>query len=296
MLTPLFVLIRIFSNPLSNVFQKKLTGGSSDPLFIILITHGLLTLVCLPVLFFLPPLKFGAVFWSNILISVLLAIAGNTLIVAALKSTDLSILGPINAYKSVVSVIIGIFMLAEYPTLAGLAGILLILAGSYFIMEKDPRQRGQNRMRQFFQNKGILLRFTALIFSATEAIFLKKALLLSSPLVTFLLWSVLGLPAAGLAAFFILKGRLLIEFDRIRPEKNYFLLLGVTTGMMQLTTLYTFGALQVGYSLALFQTSTLLSVLFGYHFFQEKNIVRRLIGAGIMVLGAVLIISFGSPA
>jgi drug/metabolite transporter (DMT)-like permease len=296
MLTSLFVLIRIFSNPFSNVFQKKLTNNSSDPLFIILITHGLLTLVCLPFLFFQPLRNLSAAFWLNIIISVLLAIAGNTLIVAALKSTDLSILGPINAYKSVVSVILGIFMLSEFPTLAGLAGILLIISGSYFIMENDPAQSSQNRLAQFFQNKGILLRFAALIFSATEAIFLKKALLLSSPLLTFLFWSVLGLPAAGLAAFFVLKSRLRDQMSKIRPGQNHFLLLALTTGLMQLSTLLTFGALQVGYSLALFQTSTLLSVLFGYHFFQEKNVLRRLLGAVIMVLGAALIIIFGSPA
>jgi drug/metabolite transporter (DMT)-like permease len=47
--------------------------------------------------------------------------------------------------------------------------------------------------------------------------------------------------------------------------------------------------MQVGYSLALFQLSTLISVFLGYHYFQEQNIGRRLFGSGVMIAGAVLI-------
>ena len=59
---------------------------------------------------------------------------------------------------------------------------------------------------------------------------------------------------------------------------------------MQLATVYTFGKLQVGYSLALFQLSTLLSVFLGYRYFQESQIRKRLIGALVMSAGAVLVV------
>lgn len=59
---------------------------------------------------------------------------------------------------------------------------------------------------------------------------------------------------------------------------------------MQVATNYAFSGTQVSYALALFQTSALLSVLFGYRFFGETDIRRKLIGAAIMVAGAVLII------
>jgi drug/metabolite transporter (DMT)-like permease len=291
-----FVLTRIVANPLSNVFQKKLTGQAADPLWVILFTHLLLTLVALPVLLFGPHLHLSGWFWVNILICVCLAVAGNVLIVAALKSTDLSVLGPINAYKSIVSLVLGFFLLGEFPTWLGLAGILLILAGSYFILDEAPSQPGQNLFVRFITNRGVILRFAALILSATDAIFLKKALLVSSPLITFLFWCLLGLPVACLAAAYRLRGRFQRELAVVNGARGKFLLLATTTGLMQLSTLYTFGALQVGVSLALFQTSTLLSVFFGYHFFQEQNLARRLLGAGIMVLGAILIVVFGSPA
>jgi drug/metabolite transporter (DMT)-like permease len=292
-MTSLFVLVRIFANPLSNVFQKKLTNQEANPLFIIFVTHLLLSLVSLPFLLFVHPFDLSVQFWGYILVCAVLAIAGNTCIVAAIRSADLSVLGPINAYKSVVSLFLGIFLLGEFPTWLGIAGILLIVSGSYFIIDKasDSSQAG---VVGFFKNTGIRLRFAALILSATEAILLKKAILLSSPLVTFIFWCFLGVPLAFAALLYLVKAGGWRGMQAPRQGIYFYLLLALTTGLMQLSTLYTFNVLQVGYSLALFQTSTLLSVFFGYRFFQEQNILRRLTGALIMIAGAVTIITFGS--
>ena len=68
----------------------------------------------------------------------------------------------------------------------------------------------------------------------------------------------------------------------------------VTTGLMQLSTVLTFDSLQVGYSLALFQMSTLISVFLGYQYFQERQIRKRLLGSVVMAAGAVLIVMFGA--
>ncbi|MGZ7066894.1 MAG: hypothetical protein ACXVHT_01170 [Methanobacterium sp.] len=43
------------------------------------------------------------------------------------------------------------------------------------------------------------------------------------------------------------------------------------------------------YVIAIKRTSTIMSVLFGSLIFKEKGIKGRLLGAGIMVLGVILI-------
>jgi drug/metabolite transporter (DMT)-like permease len=293
-LTCLYVLTRIIANPVSNVFQKKLTHHSADPLFIICVTHALLSLAALPCLLCLLPLRVSQAFWSNIIICALLAVAGNMFLVLALKSTDLSIVGPINAYKSVISLVLGIFLLHEIPTAMGFLGVALILAGSFFIADKPVDQPRKSAFAQFFAKRGVQWRFAALILSAVEAVFLKIALLASSPLTTFLMWCILGLPIATVAVAVILRGRAKSECVTLARHKRTYAWLAVTTGLMQLSTLLTFGKMQVGYSLALFQTSTILSVFLGYKFFQETNIVRRLCGSLIMVVGAGCIIVFGA--
>jgi drug/metabolite transporter (DMT)-like permease len=65
---------------------------------------------------------------------------------------------------------------------------------------------------------------------------------------------------------------------------------------MQLATLFALERLPVGYCLALFQLSALVSLVFGARYFSERNIGRRLLGSGVMVAGAVLIIAVGRSA
>lgn len=48
--------------------------------------------------------------------------------------------------------------------------------------------------------------------------------------------------------------------------------------------------MEVGYALALFQLSTIVSIFLGYRIFKEENIMKKLIGSVIMVAGSVMII------
>jgi drug/metabolite transporter (DMT)-like permease len=171
--------------------------------------------------------------------------------------------------------------------------VALIVAGSYFVIDRAPDQGHRSAFRQFSREPGVQLRFAALMCSATESIFLKRALLLSSPVTTFLIWTILCFGIALVAAVF-LRRSVGTELTRLAGEWRSVLWLAVTTALMQLTTIVTFGKLQVGYSLALFQLSILVTVYFGHRYFQERNIRRRLLGSAIMVIGAMLIVALGN--
>jgi drug/metabolite transporter (DMT)-like permease len=291
MWTALAVATRIVANPVSNVFQKQLASRGAHPALIIAATHALLTAVCLPALAGAAPVRLQGEFWANMAVCVVLAVSSNVLLVYALQSSDLSVLGPVNAYKAVISLALGTVLIGEVPSAGGLCGVLLIVGGSWFVVDRDPGQPKAGALARFFRTRGIQLRLAALVLSATEAVFLKRAMLAASPVTTFVCWSVLGLPVAVAGAALLLRkggrGQLRIAVSEWRTC----LWLAASTGAMQLTTLLTFGALQVGYSLALFQLSSLLSVLLGRHFFQEGNIARRLAGSAIMVAGAALIVA-----
>jgi drug/metabolite transporter (DMT)-like permease len=292
MLTPLFVATRIIANPVSNVFQKRLADAAANPLFIIAATHALLTVVALPFLTMAPLRSLAHGFWLNMIVSAVLAIVGNVLLVYALRSSDLSVLGSINAYKAVVSLVLAIFLIGEVPSAGGLIGVVLILSGSYFVVDRMEGQSRGGAFVQFFRDRGVQYRFAALACSATEAVFLKRAVLQSSALLAFLLWSALGLLIA-LVFVILLNAQVSTELERFQQQWRTYTWLAITTGLMQLTTLLTFGVMQVGYSLALFQLSTLISVFLGYRYFQEQNIARRLFGSVVMILGAILIATLG---
>jgi drug/metabolite transporter (DMT)-like permease len=288
MLLWLIVLVRVVANPFSNVFQKVLTRKGAHPMSVIAVVHGLLTPACLAVVVWRWP-RLGAEFWMNIGAVAVLTVAGNALLVAAVRVADLSVLGPINAYKAVVSLVPAMVMLHEFPRPRGLGGIALIVAGSYFIVEKTPGAAGRNLFVRFFAERGVQYRFAALVLSAVEAVFLKKALWASaSAMATFCLWAVLGfvvsVPVVAVAV------RMRDQVAITRASARTYAALGLTTGLMQLCTVISFGGLQVGYALALFQTSTLLSVLLGWRVFRERNIAGRLAGSIVMGVGAVLIV------
>ena len=164
------VAVRIIANPFSNVFQKLLTQRSANPLVIIGITHALLSLACLPVVPFIPGPS-AAGFWINISICALLAVLANALIVQALSLSDLSLLGPINAWKPVVSLVPGMLLLHEFPGWIGVCGIALIVAGSYLIVDASPQEPWRSFRGRFLMDRGVQYRFAALVLSAVEAVF-----------------------------------------------------------------------------------------------------------------------------
>jgi drug/metabolite transporter (DMT)-like permease len=173
--------------------------------------------------------------------------------------------------------------------------VALIVAGSYYVIDRVPGQAHSSAFRQFTREPGVQLRFAALICSATESVFLKRALILSSPVEAFLIWTVLCFAIAAIAAVLLRRG-VAVEATRLTSEWRTLLWLSASTGLMQLATIVTFGKLQVGYSLALFQLSTLVTVYLGHRYFQERNIRRRLVGSLIMVIGAMLIVTLGRRA
>ncbi|HEY8751655.1 MAG TPA: EamA family transporter [Tepidisphaeraceae bacterium] len=283
------VVVRILANPFSNVFQKVLTRKGADSLFVIGLPLVVLAVLVAPASrLFAREVRVG--FWGNIGICSVLAVVGNALLVQALRLSDLSVLGPINAYKSVVSLLPGVVLLHEVPSRMALAGIGLIVAGSYFLVDKGVGKPERNLFVRFFSDRGTQFRFGALILSALEAVFLKKAVLASTPVATFVFWCLLGAGVSIVSLGLMGLAKLRVELARARMNWKAVGLLTGTTGLMQLTSLLTFNAMPVGNSLALFQTSTLVSVVLGHRFFNEGHFIERMIGSGIMVGGAVLII------
>lgn len=64
----------------------------------------------------------------------------------------------------------------------------------------------------------------------------------------------------------------------------------VCIGTMQYTTNFVFDRMNVGYALALFQLSTIVSIFLGYRIFKEQDIRKKLLGSVIMVAGSAIII------
>lgn len=281
--------VRIVTNPAANALQKGWVARGQAPLGVILLTHLVLSAACLPWVGVLHQTD-GVVFWSNMTIAAALAVACNTLLVEAVKRDDLSLLGPINSFKPVVSLLPALWLLGETPSGIALAGIALVVVGSYGLIGGASAGSTSSAGFALWRRRGVQLRAAALVLSAVEAVFLKRALTASTPAATFVAWSVLGFVVAA-AAVGCNVGGIAIGGQAATARRHGPWLVGtaVATGLMQYSTLLVFTGAPVASALALFQLSSILSVVLGHRLFGEQHVVRRLAASVVMAVGAALI-------
>lgn len=274
------ILFRIFSNSFSNVFQKKLTKSGEAATCINCINYILMSLISIPLLLLVNFSLITPEFWLYAIAGGITGAIGNCFMVLALKQGELSVLGPINSYKAIVGMIFGIFLLHEYPNIYGVLGIGLIIIGSYFILE-SPKA---------LLRKDIQYRIYALIFTAIEAVFIKKVIILSSIASSFIISSFLG----AIFSYLIMR---ILENEKLHipTKKNSIMYISTTLcfAIMTFTTAYVFKYMNVGYALSLFQLSIILNVILGYKLFNEKNLIKKLLGSLIILIGSAAILIFG---
>ena len=276
----LAIIIRIITNSMSNVFQKKLSLEGENPVVVNFINYFILCIFSIPLIFLANIPITNINFIISALLGGLTGAICNCFMVLALKRGELSVLGPINSYKAIIGLIFGMIILHEFPNIFGLIGIALIIIGSYFILE-TPKA---------FLKKDIQYRIYALIFSAIEAVFIKKVIILSSITTSFNTSSFLG------AIFsFIIMSIFSGKNFKIPSRKHtiIYILTAICFGLMTFTTAYVFRYMNVGYALSLFQLSIIINVILGYKLFNEKNLLKKLIGSLIILIGSATIIIYG---
>lgn len=288
LLTTLAVLLRILSNPFGNVFQKQLTAKKNHPLLVNFLTYLLLSFFCIFIALNVHWHKLPQQFWLYSVLGGIAGALGNGFLVKALQKGDLSVLGPVNSYKSVVGIIVGIFLLNEIPNFWGVLGIVLIIYGSYFVLDTTEERFSLAILKK----PEIQFRIWAMILTAIEAVFIKKIIVVSSATLAFISWCWFGALFSFLLLF-IYRLDLKKELKKVdRSHLKKYALLVACVGIMQYTTNYTFDHMPVGYALSLFQLSTIVSVLLGHRIFKELGIRKKLIGTAIMIVGSIVIILF----
>jgi drug/metabolite transporter (DMT)-like permease len=285
-LITLAVLLRIFSNPLANVFQKQLSEKGIHPIFFNFLSWLFLAFGCVMTMTFITWPELSQKFWIYAIICGIVGAFGNGFLVKAIEKGELSVLGPINSYKAIVGIIGGIILLGEIPNFWGLLGIALIIFGSYFVLDTTEERFSLALLKR----RDIQYRLWALILTAIEAVFIKKVIIETSVTFAFISWCCFGAVFSFLMLFIyrveIKNESQKIDYKIIRK----ILALVVCIAIMQYSTNFIFDHMSVGYALSLFQLSVIVSVLFGNRFFNEQDIPKKLTGSAIMIIGSVLII------
>jgi uncharacterized membrane protein len=280
------VTLRIISNPLANVIQKNLTLSKQHPLFINFVTYLFLALFSIILLPGNSIIGLDASFWIYSVLGGVAGALGNAFIIKALEKGDLSVLGPINAYKSVIGIIFAFILIGELPNGWGFVGVLLIITGSYFVLSTGLEKFSWDLLKQ----PAIKYRIAALILTGIQAVFDKKIIQNSNLELAFVSWCVFGAFFSFIICLLynIKPGHYSRSIDRSIAAK--YLALCAAIALMTASTNFTFKSMPVGEALALFQISILISVFLGYKVFQEGGLVKKLIGSLIMIAGSLFIL------
>src|ERR1700757_1099940 len=124
----LFILSRVLLSVTGSTVQKRLLLNRMRAVPLWLATYSLM-LVPAVLLAAARPAAVSAGFWFNVLMGGLLDAAGNLAMVSALRATDLSIFGPLNAFRPILALLFGWIFLKESPSLAGATGVGVTIVG-----------------------------------------------------------------------------------------------------------------------------------------------------------------------
>lgn len=281
-------LLSAISKASFDVFGKK--GMGNIDVFLMGAVYRLIgALLILPFLLWqgLPEIKIE--FWFALLLGGTLNFITTILYLRAIKYSDLSLAAPMLSFTPVFLLLTSPIMLGEFPDIAGIIGICLVVGATYYL---NVAEKGQSVWRPFQllrREKGMrYMLLVAFIWSFTSN-FDKIGVVNSSPMC----WLVLVNLYAAALCFIATVWRRQLDRDKIAGNIRNLGLMGALTAA---ETMFQFHALQyaiVPYVIAVKRTSIIFSVIFGGVIFREKNIRKRVLASSLMFLG-VLFILFSS--
>ncbi len=281
--TLIAIFLRIISNPIANASQKAL-AGSLPARSINFLSYLIMALGTIPFAIKINWAQYHLEFWIYVALAGFLCALGTNCLIKALSLGELSIVAPINSYKCVIGLVSGFFILGETPSTASIIGLALIVWGSRELFKET--KSGFSFL--LFKEEYFRLRIYALILTGIEASFLKKIIIISSPMESFILWAFSG----AIFTFLFLFAGEKIKFKNTLAPKNLaqLILIPIMLSIMQISTNFVFEKIEVSLALALFQLSSIVSLIFGIVFFKERNIKQKLIGTILMIIGAIIIL------
>jgi len=244
----------------------------------------------LAALFFIPWIIPDTTFWFCIAVGLPLEALAFYCYMKALKVSPLSLTVPFLAFTPGFIILTGWIILGEEISPGGFWGIILIIAGAYFLNLSKTRYGILDPLMAIFRERGSRLMLLVSFLYAFTSTIGKLAIIHSNPYIFGITYNValavlltLFLPAAAIAE----PVRDLIR----RP------LIGLILGALVATTIFShmlaISMTNVAYMISLKRTSLLFGVLYGALWFKEEKIAERLTGAIIMIIGVFLIGWYG---
>lgn len=229
--------------------------------------------------------KTAPMFYLVVFVNIIIFFIAQMLMIKSLEVSNLSISIPMLSFTPIFLLLTSYLMLNEFPTLAGLLGVLFVVAGSYILNINELKRSYLEPIKSMFRNKGVFYMIIVAFLYSLCANLGKIGVNLSNAayymFMFYLIYSIL--------LFIIFFKNIKSNLTVLRKNLNYFALSGFSTAVSEIVIAMAYKLSIVPYLISLKRTSVLFSVLIGIFIFKEKNFKAAIIGSLIMLAGVLLI-------
>lgn len=267
---------------------KKLTSRMN--LFLLILAQGVFLSPFMLLIIFLSggiPHPFSS-FYALVFMAAILDFLAAIFSMYAIKVSPISLILPISSFNPVFTAIIASLALHEILSLAKILGILIIVLGAYLLNVSELKDGMLTPFKKLFANRGVLFFLLANLLWAITPIFQKQAIFQTKPVVPLFTSFFEGLIVTAFFIPFVLA-KTKNQFTQVGKNWKLLLLLGSFGAVAQWAAFTAFSLASLGSVTAIFKLSILFTIVFGGVFLKEERIKERLLGGGVMVLGAILL-------
>lgn len=283
-----FALISAFTLATSDALTKKALKDSNEYLvawFRFFFSLPLLLIIWL----FVPVPELDAEFYKAFALLVPLETVTIVLYIKALRLSPLSLTLPFLALTPVFLIFISYLIVGEKVSFRGGAGIFLIAVGSYTLNIREIKKGIFEPFRSISREKGSIMMIGVAVIYSLTASFGKVAIEHSSPLFFAVTYFIALTVFFAPIAFWMGRKELGVFFRGKQFKK--LVLPGVFLAVMAATHMLAMNLTKVAYMISVKRLSLIIGIMYGYFLFREENIKERFLGAVLMLIGFVLVVT-----
>ena len=207
----------------------------------------------------------------------------------ALKLTDISLSVPFLALTPVFAILTAFLLLGERIRPSVALGIGLVTIGAYSLNLREVKHGFVSPVKAIFLNKGSLyMVIVSLIFSITASISKKVMLASNACSAPFIYNASISVSMLPIIAYRLSRQK--TSFARIPDSIILYVILGSSLAASSIFFFKAVSLANVAYAVAIKRLSLVLSVLYGWIFFKERDIHLRLASTLCMFIGIVLVL------
>jgi len=282
----LSLLVLVFLSAILHVYWNYLIKKSSERLCFLWWMY-LVSFLLLPFVFlFMQASSIPSMTWLVVFASGVIHLLYTITLSYAYEDGDLSLVYPLARSAPLFVVIGAVVFLKEIPTMIGLAGIILTVAGAYVMGLESLEIRQIIKPLAMLKRRPYQLALLVAIISAGYTIVDRIGVSLIDPF-TFIV--LLLFVESFLYTPFIFWKKKEFLLPEWRSNKNEIIIAGVARFVSYLLILYVMLQTQLGYIVAVRQISIVLAVLFGGLLLKEASLKTRVVGSLGILSGVVLI-------